>query len=536
MTIVTNSYNFNNCHNSSTNNARKMLMREKFIKLALHLQDLNEIKNAFVEKYEEMKSLVETVLECGYEHDDEDETVSNFVNDEEEEKLIKEEFVNFLDLNEFLLPSQQEVVEQESHTGLFDSQSIPKSLSSMSLFRCASSESLLTSQQLLNDSVMMQQIASPEHESTSSGSALLPLNVLSVVGQPSDLISQNLVKSTNNVKRHKRANKSHKRKKLIEKEDSSKKIKMEESIVQTSIDNFATLLTKENPITCQSPKQTVYGEFNWINSFGSFGSADGQFDGPVDIKYLSRRDYLLVACYNNKNIQIFDAKTLEYKYQISTQSEIRGMALDPTNDNSILISCDDSIVSRYTIMESWHVEMYGSKGCKSNQFNGPTGMVVDEEGRIFVCDCLNSRIVVLSKEGQFLYNFGEKGTKKGQFLMPWSITIDSFGNLLITDSGRHVIQVYSPNGEHLNEIGKKGSSKFEFNTPRAITIDQITGNVLICDEGNNRIQIFNSTLTEHVKIIEDRLHAPTGLTLDPTRALLYVSEWDLEHNFIQIFK
>jgi len=320
-------------------------------------------------------------------------------------------------------------------------------------------------------------------------------------------------------------------------EPSRKKVKTDEPSSQATV--IVSTSNQSSINIDDSLSGDHYGDFNFIGQFGSFGSEESCFDGPVDIKYHNERDLLIIAEWNNNRVQFFDARTLEFKYKFSTISDIRGIALDPTNQNSLLVSCDNGVIYRYTIVENWQVEEYGSKGSGKNQLLGPTGIVVDpSDGKLYVCDCGNSRIQVLSSEGKFLYSFGTKGSGNGQFKGPWAIDFDLQGNLMITDSENHRIQVFDTSGNYLCDFGKRGTFAGDFINPRGILVDCISGNVIVCDEGNNRVQIFNSN-HQHIRTIADTksiMHGPTGLTLDHSRGRLYVTEWDHENNSILVFK
>ena len=65
--------------------------------------------------------------------------------------------------------------------------------------------------------------------------------------------------------------------------------------------------------------------------------------------------------------------------------------------------------------------------------------------------------------------------------------------------GNHRVQVFTLDGDFVRIIGRQGSGVGEFKRPLGIALDDF-GNVVVVDEGNNRLQIFNSDFTYNSKI------------------------------------
>jgi len=73
-------------------------------------------------------------------------------------------------------------------------------------------------------------------------------------------------------------------------------------------------------------------------------------------------------------------------------------------------------------------------------FDSPRFLVVDCYGNIAVTD--NHRVVILSKEGELVYQFGGYGGSGNQFSFPYGITMDDQGNLLVADSRNRRISIF----------------------------------------------------------------------------------------------
>ena len=61
--------------------------------------------------------------------------------------------------------------------------------------------------------------------------------------------------------------------------------------------------------------------------------------------------------------------------------------------------------------------------------------------------------------------------------------------VIVAEFRGHCISIFSPSGEKIRTFGSKGSAEGQFNGPCAVDGDG-DGNILVVDEGNNRIQKF----------------------------------------------
>jgi DNA-binding beta-propeller fold protein YncE len=73
---------------------------------------------------------------------------------------------------------------------------------------------------------------------------------------------------------------------------------------------------------------------------------------------------------------------------------------------------------------------------------GPRDVAVDSQGRVFVTDTGNKRVVVYDPDGNFITQFGTAGLEQGQFDEPVGLAIDNQGNIYITDTWNQRIQVF----------------------------------------------------------------------------------------------
>jgi len=60
---------------------------------------------------------------------------------------------------------------------------------------------------------------------------------------------------------------------------------------------------------------------------------------------------------------------------------------------------------------------------------------------------------------------------------------------MVCDSGNNRIQVFELNGKFVGKFGTKGSNLGEFNRPRSVAVLS-NGRIVVCDWNNHRIQIL----------------------------------------------
>jgi tripartite motif-containing protein 71 len=91
----------------------------------------------------------------------------------------------------------------------------------------------------------------------------------------------------------------------------------------------------------------------------------------------------------------------------------------------------------------------------------------------------------------FADTFGSLGSGAGNLKAPSDVAIDSSGNILVVDKGNNRVQGFTPTGQYMASVGSLGSGNGQFNRPTAIAI-AANGDLLITDSGNARVQRFSS--------------------------------------------
>jgi uncharacterized protein (TIGR03663 family) len=168
---------------------------------------------------------------------------------------------------------------------------------------------------------------------------------------------------------------------------------------------------------------------------------------------------------------------------------------------------------------------------------GPRSIAVGADGRVYVADTENSRIVVFDSEGTFLSIIGtpstQSNTAPGTLFQPWGIAIAPNGDIVVADTWNHRVQVFSPTGEWLRAFGEYGvpegsDSPFAMWGPRALTV-AANGDILVADTGGKRIRVYDSAGNFLYDIgsggvAVGQLDEPVGIDVNPVTGEIYVAD------------
>lgn len=176
-------------------------------------------------------------------------------------------------------------------------------------------------------------------------------------------------------------------------------------------------------------------------------------------------------------------------------------------------------------------------------FDGPMGVAIGRENRIYVTDANNNRVCVFSSKGKFLFEFGGFGVAKplpdgrrswspGLMNYPTGIDADEQGNVYVADFHNDQIQVFDADGNFLRRFPDpalpvgKGSSGQD-GTGIAVT-DVSVGNGKVFATDKFQVFVFTTEgefVTQFGKpgVGEGDLDHPNGITVTDG-GVVYVSD------------
>jgi len=138
------------------------------------------------------------------------------------------------------------------------------------------------------------------------------------------------------------------------------------------------------------------------------------------------------------------------------------------------------------------------------RFNGLTGVAVDSQGNVYVAEYFGHRVRRITPEGMVstLAGTGAPGYADGpglsaQFSGPASVDVNEGGNIYVADCANHRIRIISPDGtvSTLAGNGEAGyrdgsAAQAQFNYPTGAALDR-AGFVYVADMANDRIRVIS---------------------------------------------
>ena len=224
------------------------------------------------------------------------------------------------------------------------------------------------------------------------------------------------------------------------KSGGSEKVKFSSPLgVAITPDNFI-LVADEHKI------QKISMDGKCIKSVGKQGSGPQEFDGPRNIAISSKTGQIYVTDCNNHRIQVLNPD-LTFSYTFGTKGSAEGQFINPldvTIDRQGLVYVTDFNNHRIQIFtsEGQFLSQFGTKGSSPGQFSYPLGILIDDNNQMYITEQCNHCISVFTTDGQFVRSFGGQGSSVGQFNEPCEITFDREGYLYVCDHLNNRLVVY----------------------------------------------------------------------------------------------
>jgi DNA-binding beta-propeller fold protein YncE len=187
-----------------------------------------------------------------------------------------------------------------------------------------------------------------------------------------------------------------------------------------------------------------------ISIFGQDGKfikyfADGSFKGPSGLFIFD--DQLFVTDVNKSNVSVFKLDGTKV-FEFGTKGSGEGEMLSPnfvtaTKDFIYVSDTGNNRVLQFDRSGKYLKTNIGGvpEGSKT-VFTNTRGVWVDEQGVLYVVSNLTNTVFGFDKDGKRLWTFGTLGQEDDQFYLPNALYIDSQGRIYIADTLNARVMVY----------------------------------------------------------------------------------------------
>ena len=197
-------------------------------------------------------------------------------------------------------------------------------------------------------------------------------------------------------------------------------------------------------------------------------------------------DCVVFVCeYSGKNIYVIGLSwyrdgddCVQHEIPVEGAKQLQGIAV---LHHKILFVTDgekNEVVKLTTSGEV--IARFGEMGSQDGQFKRPTGIAVDEEGRIYVGEFYNNRVQIFNPDFSHHLTIPLEDQVQG-------IALDTSCNIHVTQQSRGHIKVFSQNGEYIRTYGMGNLRE-----PRELYIDE-EDYCLVTDSSCEPVNVFDSS-------------------------------------------
>lgn len=218
-------------------------------------------------------------------------------------------------------------------------------------------------------------------------------------------------------------------------------------------------------------------------------SGKGELEYPVGV-VVDKAENIYVSDSDLNKVLVYD-RDGKFTGNLSDVKFVKptGLAYDREKDIVYVVDTQDHKVYGISPANGSVRVIFGKRGEADGEFNYPSNITVDKDGRIWVSDTLNFRIQGFDRQGKFISKFGSVGDSYVKFSLPKGVAADSEGNIYVVDSRQDMVKIFNRDGRLLLFFGEEGGDRGMFWLPAGIFIDK-DDKIYIADTYNRRVQVF----------------------------------------------
>lgn len=234
---------------------------------------------------------------------------------------------------------------------------------------------------------------------------------------------------------------------------------------------------------------------------------------PIGVSTDSQ-DRIYVADSQTDKVAVLSAegKLITYLKPDEPFQQPTGLIVDRKNNKVYVTDTHTHSIKVFDTETFEQIATIGKRGKEEGDFNYPSHITVDQDGKLYVTDTMNGRVQVFDPDGKFLLTFGEFGDAPGMFARPKGVGVDSEGHIYVVDSAFNNVQVFDQEGHILLAFSGYGNGRGEMILPAGLAVDK-DDYIYVVDSWNRRIEKFEYLGTKHFNRIGKPL--PDYITEQP---------------------
>ena len=221
--------------------------------------------------------------------------------------------------------------------------------------------------------------------------------------------------------------------------------------------------------------QVIPHQYQFSFQFGSKGKEQGEFGHPSLIAVSDKTGRIAVTDTENDRIQIFDFEGRFLGVKLPASFVFTGSDGDfiysVVEDNERIFLCTEN---------GQHIRSIDRK-----QLNEPTCVVLENDGRLIICDLKGKKVKVLTPDGKHeLLSFSAPGCDVGPVY-----AVHHREKFFVSYPDANRVMAFNNRGEYVHDIGSEGSGDGQLMFPSGLVVDKFD-HLIVCDTGNRRLQLF----------------------------------------------
>lgn len=230
---------------------------------------------------------------------------------------------------------------------------------------------------------------------------------------------------------------------------------------------------------------------SYLTTYGDFGKKSLELWDPIDVAVApDGRSYVLDK--TQKKIVVYDSA--RRAFHVITFPEAP-LSVEVSDDKLFVTTVSGVLIGD---LKGNLLTGYVSRGKNPGQFDLPGAVAVGKDGTLYVADSLNYRVQAIGANGKPKWAYGKPIPPKTavmyrgldrKFGLPASIAQDDNGNLFVVDGLNSEIVILDSNGDFLEKMGEQGHADGQFYYPEGIAYSD--GRLLVADKFNDRVEVFS---------------------------------------------